>query len=204
MPQLDSDSFTYSNGNLATVSSAKWTKTTDYADMVVDTNAIKGVGDDCSGIITSWSGSTTNQYSQVTVVIRIGDDGGPAVRMNDEGDGYHLHVGGAGNSALYKRTNNAFAQIAAAIYGVANGDIVYIEMQGNVITCHLNADNTYIVYTDNDTPIASGKPGVRGYSATTRLDSWLAGDFGSPATAVGPLVGGMLTESHLINGRLTP
>src|SRR5436190_9493647 len=112
MPTLDSDSFTYSNGNLATVSSAKWTKLSLTPDCVVTSNAITGTAsNDCAAVITSWSGSTSNQWAQATLVTRTGDDGGPTVLSNATGTYYNVGAGSAWN--LYKVIAGSYTLLAA-------------------------------------------------------------------------------------------
>lgn len=174
MAQLDSDVFTYSNGNLATVSSAKWTKLSGFADLVVASNQVRGANVDCIAVITTWPGSTTDQYAQMVLSTVSGDSGGPAIRCSAVDDGYIVsHIGGT-SFRVFKVVNGVFTNIGTG--GTpANGDLAYIELQGTTLI--LKQNGVTRITLPSESSIASGQPGAFSFDAIGLLDSWAAGDF---------------------------
>lgn len=171
MPQLDSDTFTYSNGNLATVSSAKWTKLSGFNDLVVASNQVTGSGD-AGSVITSWSGSTADHYSQVLVATNA-DDGGPTVRSSATNTFYLLDINSGTSWHVYRAP--AFTDLGNATATAANGDTAYFEMQGTTIISKLNGVTVNNI--TGESTIASGKPGIWISGGSLLLDTWVAGDF---------------------------
>lgn len=193
MPQFDSDAFTYADGNLATVSSAKWTKMSSLADMVVSTNKVRGTGADSASVITSWSGSTTDHYAQVAVSTISSDAGGPTVRGDAVNNMYLGHLGTSSAIEVYSDVVGTFTRIIASASNCANGDTFYLEIQGTNLVVKKNGVQTDTV---SNSALASGKPGVYGFDTTHRLDDWAAGDF-SP---VGPVITVQPTPQTVIAG----
>lgn len=177
MPQLDSDTFTYSDGNLATVSSGKWTKLSGMADCVVVSNAIRGTGADSVDVITSWSGSTGDQWSQATLVTTNGDDGGPTVRSDATSTFYGVHSAGATGWGIYRVLTGGFTRIAGYSGSADNSDVAYLEIQSTTLIMKEGGSGGTTVLTITDSNIASGKPGMWMFSTGSRYDLWSAGDF---------------------------
>ena len=187
MPQLDSDSFTYSNGNLATVSSAKWTKLSGFLDLVVTSNQLNGTGgSDGAAVITSWAGSTTDQYAQVTYAA-ANAYGGPTIRSDGTSTFYLLDCQPT-VWALYKVIAGGFTALSTQSVTSVNGDLAYIEMQGTVITCKRNGVTLGTLTQVSESSIASGKPGIRIYDNAQIVDDWLAGDFSAGGSGIVPIV----------------
>jgi hypothetical protein len=179
MPQLDQDSFTYSDGALAGASGAKWTKLSGFTDVSVASNQVTGNGGNCVAVITTWSGSTTDQYSQITTATSAApaDNGGPTVRSNAV-DTFYLCYGGfnAGSQySAYKCVGGVYTSIGTAGGTPSSGDVVYIEMQGSTIVCKENGGT--IITVSSESSIASGKPGIQTNAAAAKSDDWVAGDF---------------------------
>lgn len=190
MPQLDSDAFTYSNGNLATVSSAKWTKLTGMTDITVATNAVRGSGADCAAQITTWSGSTTSQYAQIVMTTKAADEGALLLFGNGVSTYYYIRGDGANGIDVYKVVTGSFTQVHGFGGSYVNGDTVYAENQAGNFNIKVNGASAY---TFTDTAITSGKPGVGAFSASGLFDDWAAGDFAAGGGAFTPGVASLLT-----------
>jgi hypothetical protein len=182
MPQqFDADTFTYANGNLATVSSGKWTMDTWFStDLVVSGNAITGVAasGSRSDVITSWAGSTTDQWADLKIASGSGSGSpGPVVRSNGAGTYYFVTCNIGGTPTLQRATGNSAFALAGGTHVVAVGDVLRLEAQGTTLRVFVNG---VLDITFTDTNIASGKPGVYGTIATIFGDNWAAGDFSTP------------------------
>lgn len=174
MPQLDSDAFTYSNGNLATVSSAKWTKDTAFADPVVTSNQLNAAFDtDAAARISSWSGSTADHYSEAVLATDGGDNGGPCVRSDGAGTFYCVGTI-AGAIRIFEVTAGSFASIAGPTGAYAEGDTIRISAVGTTITVYANGVQQAQV---TDGTITTGRPGMTPFSNAGKWDNWAAGDF---------------------------
>lgn len=182
MPQLDSDAFTYSNGNLATASAAKWTKLSGFSDCVVASNQLSGSGGgDAGDVITSWAGNAADQYSQLTLAASA-DSGSPTVR-SDAASTFYMAERFAGVT-IWRVVGGSFTSIGTASVTWANGDVHYLDMQGTTLVCKQNGTVVATVLGENSIP--SGKPGIWISGTAYVVDDWAAGDFaggGGPTVA---------------------
>ena len=177
MPQRDSDAFTYSDGNLATVSSGKWTKLSGFADLTVVSNKLQRTASgDSFSVITTWSGSTGDQYSQA-VMSTVASNAGPTLRSDGTSTMYLLacNVGGS-TTRVYKCVSGTFTQLDSVASVPSNGDTIYFEIQGYAM---ISKFNTTVVnnFTDGGSAIATGKPGMYFSGTSPIFDDWAAGDF---------------------------
>jgi hypothetical protein len=175
MPQLDSDTFTYSDGDLATVSAGKWTNLSGPTNLVqVASNAIGPSAGSAAVVITTWSGSTVDQYGQI-VISTLGDFGGITVRSNQTHTYYTFQFqNGAGTSEVYKVVLGTATMLSSTAITWSASDTAYIEIQGTTIITKQNGTNRH---NFTDAAIASGSPGIDTYSNTTAWDNWAGGDF---------------------------
>lgn len=181
MPQLDSDTFTYSNGNLATVSSAKWTKLSGFSDVTITSNQVVADNTARAAVITTWAGSATDHYSQA-VASTATNEGGSTIRSDAASTFYHPLI--TADSFMYVEkviagTGTIISTTAMA--ALANGDTVYIEIQGTTIKTKKNGT---VVNNFTDASIASGKPGIGTDTLGLVMDNWAAGDFSVAATGI--------------------
>lgn len=179
MPQLDSDAFTYSNGALATVSSAKWTKASLFADLNVTSNQLQGAGagNDKVGVIATWGGSTTDQYSQVVVSGSSLAFAGPTVHSDGTGTFYLLELNVDGTHCqVTKCVAGTYTTLQQFVAQAVAGDIAYLEWVGGTLNAKINGVS---IGTKADSAIASGKPGIRIFDSGSSVivDDWAAGDF---------------------------
>jgi hypothetical protein len=179
MPQLDSDTFTgYSDGNLATVSAGKWTKLSGFNDLVVASEKVVGAGafSDAAAVITSWAGSTTDQWSS-WIVGGGSAFNGPTVHSDGASTFYVLEVNINGTQCqVTKCVGGSFTALAQFTGQAFGGDVVYLEWVAGVLTAKINGVS---IGTHSNSDIASGKPGGRLFDlGTTNMDGWAGGDFG--------------------------
>jgi hypothetical protein len=169
------ETFTYSNGALSTASAGVWTKPSGFADMQVNTNAITAAGADAYNVITTWVGSTSNQYAQVVVTTPSTDGGGPVVKGDAVNNAYVGHTGGSpAIEEVYLVSGGGFTIKGNGGGTVIANDVFYIEVQSNVIIAKRNGT---LSFSFSDSTIATGKPGVYGFDNAHRLDTWQGGDF---------------------------
>lgn len=186
MAQLDSDTFTYADGALATVSSGKWTHLSFGTALNVVSERVKNTaGNEGAAVISTWAGSTTEQWSQVTVrgSGAGADFHGPTVLSDVEGTFYFLdvRVGGAALH-IYKVVGGSFTDLKSESVVLADGDTVRLEYESGVLTGKINGVTAITVA---NTDIASGKPGIRCWAQALALDNWAAGDFSVVASTLG-------------------
>jgi hypothetical protein len=169
--QLDSDTFTYSDGELATVSGGKWTRCTISAnDVHVASNQIHDNSTEHATVITSWAGSLTQQWSEVLFI--SGNFGGPTI-FNDGASTFYLaELQDGVPLVLYWVQSGSFTNIANG--GTTTPGHTYrirVETPGTIIV----SDNGADIITQAHSSITSGKPGLRSWANI--MDNWKAGDF---------------------------
>lgn len=187
MPQLDSDSFTYSNGGLAAVSGGKWTDLSIGGAIPVVSNQLSGPTSECAAVITSWSGSTTLQYSEI--VWTSGSFGGPTIFSSATNTFYLLDIT-PGGCQIYKVVGGAFTSLGSG--GIPTAGHLYRLSMSVAGTLVATDNGSTIITVTGETSITSGKPGIRDWS--TVLDSWAAGDFSVAGSADG-VAGSILMTS---------
>ena len=187
MPQLDSDSFTYSDGALATVSSGKWAADSNLGDLDVSSGAVRSFTTNRAARIASWTGSTADHYAQCTLVTPDTNYGaGPIIRSDGAGTFYQVGINAinGSTSALYRWAAGTQIELQQFSMTVANGDTIYLEAQGTTLVVKQNG--TVRTTLAGEATIASGRPGLSGYTNWS-LDNWAAGDFGGAAVLVVPI-----------------
>lgn len=212
MPQLDSDAFTYADGALATVSAAKWTdagtgQVSGGSDNRVVSNAIQGLAVanvDRLSVITAWTGSTTDQYSAITLTNTGSAVAfcGPCIHMNALGTFYVFEMNCSGTDSRFSKcVTGAYGVISQFALQFTTGDICLLQWVSGTLTVFKNGVNSGSVA---DSSIASGKPGIRTWNndagVTPKFDSWTAGDFsasgGKPTTYYAQQTRKFMKERH--------
>jgi len=191
MGQLDSDTFPYAAGALETVSSGKWTRTSDSGFTGIDCDgagSVTGHGNnDAVYIPTSWSGSTSDHYSEIKLGT-LQNDGGPCVRVTD-GTTTTMYLADLDPATAFPTTNyTIFMKNSATFTAVSGGsgsintftvgDVFRLEIQGTTLTLKQNGT---VVKTCTDSTLATGKPGMHTDSTAIKYTDWAAGDFAGGA-----------------------
>ena len=172
------DSFTYSNGSLATVSGGVWANV--LTSMDVTSNAVFNHG--TSDAVCKWTSNTftNDQDSQVVAVAlpTASTDGGPVVRCQSGAASFYLAdfsiVGGSYNIAIFKCTAGSFLQIGSTQTGAATGainDVLKLVITGTTLTPSVNGVNKT---TQTDGTFSTGVPGMHlsGSTTTPSWDNW--------------------------------
>lgn len=191
MPELDTDTFTYADGALDTVSGGKWTQLSGFNDILVASNALSGGAGDKVDVITSWSGSGTSHYSQCVQVAV--DTFMPTVTVYSDAVStfYLLETVGTPTWDVYKCVGGSFTSLNSVAQAQTNGDTVYMENQAGTIVTKRNGGAAVNNFADG--AIASGKPGLFvGGGGSAVLDNWAAGDFAAAGAAARPSRFGLL------------
>lgn len=184
MPQLDSDAFAYSAGALVTVSSGKWTDGTFPATQTVGgsvTEQVGSTGSDAGAIITSWSGSTTDHYSQVDMVsVTPSGEGGVILRGNSGDDQIVVDFVTGDVCYVFERINGTYNQVGDTLTfndTITTGDVLYADIQGSIVTVKQNGVS--LGTRSNSWTVTSGVPGIwsSGGGSSFLMDNWVAGDF---------------------------
>jgi hypothetical protein len=183
---------TYSNGALPTVSGGVYSKPTDWPNPIaISSHLAAGTASgDNACYLTSWAGSTTFQWAEVT--ISTADDFvGPTLYNSTVGDFFYLDcLPDLLRMDLYRVTSNqVFSQLltSPSTPAFGAGDVCRLEIDTNTagsiaLTAYLNG--TAVVFlTVGAGTLTSGKPGLRIWNTTTRLSQFRAGDFAQASAA---------------------
>jgi hypothetical protein len=200
---IASESFTYSNGDLQTVSGGNWTGLLQSwcgaGCINVSSNKLLAGAPGIPGVGIKWSGSgsfTDNQYASAVLGGLPAFNGndhylGVACRMQgNEGtrDWYGASVSESAGSSpfttrLFKIINGSETVIHEAAVAWANGDRLEIECSGTTIRVLRNSAALGGSFTATDTEIPSGVPGVYGKSgASMTFDDMQMGNLSGGGT----------------------
>lgn len=206
MAERDTDPFTYGDGNLATVSSGKWTALSAFLDCVVASNEVIGASTtDHADVITSWAFGN-DQYSEVTFHGPVGYGSfpaGPTVRSNAVDAAYLLAVLNT-NWTVYKMP--AFTVLAGpTAVTPADGDVWRIEATGGATTTlkvYRNGVQQGSNITDSSSALTTGKPGIFANRNTcTPMTAWAAGDFSTPGAPAFAQLDSLVRPFNMTRGR---
>lgn len=217
--QIASEAFTYSNGNIFSVSGGNWTQSggNGASTVTIVSNALSSAS--ANGVYGRWTGAgsfTADQYSQITVTSSNGTTRwiGVAVRMGTSTSGFTGYVLSCAstNCKLEKYVSGALTTLqAATAHGISiNGKTVRLSITGTTLTPLVNgATPAGFSATYTDPAIASGTPGwAVGSQASSSIgaDDWSGGITGNPSAATPTLTaapvqtGGTITFSTSSGG----
>jgi hypothetical protein len=177
------DTFTRANsGNLG----ANWTANSDATTtgtMGIVSNAAQPSINGNAASFYSAAPFQADQYAQVVLnVSALGTNthgGGPTVR-GSAGGYYRLFCSGnniANNCQIAKVVNGTFTSLGGTTQTMASGDLLRLEIVGNVLNAYRNGN--LIIGPVTDSALATGAPGVCGFMAasspTASLVKWEGG-----------------------------
>lgn len=178
------DTFTYSNGQLSTVSGGRWV---DLSTQKVQVASNAATYDASAGDGIAYDGSNTwaNDHYAQAVLTGTGYPG-LGVRLGTGPNGYMCYAAGvpSGNLKIDKETAGSRTNLASL--SLVSGHTGYLSAVGTTIEFK---DNTVSQGTVTDSAFASGKPGLfmyNGGSATADLweaDNIPTGAGGGPTVA---------------------
>lgn len=162
-----SDNFTYSNGNLETVSGGKWVKHSTYTDLIVTNNALDMPAASAESAAYWVSTDLTDDHcSQITIVAVGTGNSSPTVRVSTT-DKQHYRI--AGGVLSYVNASGSTSSMVAA-FTPTTGDIVKLCAKGSTISAQRNSDAPISV---TDTRLTTGKAGIFERYQDTVLDNWV-------------------------------
>jgi hypothetical protein len=188
---MATDSFTYSDGNLQTVSGGVWVQRTGTATVSTNRVTTSNRTDDTESY---WSTAVTDdQYSQA-VVTNNGtgqySDAGVATRIATGAHSHYMLVIDQqnGDLALYRASAGSFATLGTYAAGTGTGTL-RLESVGSSHTGYLNGVPRITV---TDATHTSGRVGIHIYLETgtgiSYVDDWDGGSLGATAVAANPPV----------------
>lgn len=184
-----SDSFTYSDGVLATVSSGKWTARNNSIDVVSNQfNDGAGTSNSYSEVATTEVDFANDHEAEITVhALGTADYVGPAVRVSASGC-YAVRCDGANAAGrvIVRMDGTTPTNIGTVRVIPVNGDTVKLRAVGSTITVYVNGS---LVDTVTDATFTTGQPGIyyhRGNSSVSRGDNFSAADIASGPSIIRP------------------
>jgi hypothetical protein len=113
-----------------------------------------------------------DHYSQA-VITNVGTNtGGPAVRVQANGDNYQI-VNDSGTIRLFRVISGGFVSLEDTAVTVANGDVIRVVASGTTISI---LKNGVTAASQTDANISGGMPGIYLYDAVSTWDDWEGGD----------------------------
>lgn len=163
-----SDSFTYSNGNLVTVSSGKWAYMTGSESAIVSSNTVTVSDNSGSNRLVYWvdTALSDDHCSKFTIVTLGSSNMSPTVRQSATAGTHYRWSANAVNAYVNGSYNS---QVFAGLPTLAGGDIVELCAKGTTITALLNGSQ---VGTGTSSVIATGYAGISLHYSNAFLDNW--------------------------------
>jgi len=163
------DSFTYSDGALPTVSGGLWAIPSYATSVSVVSGYVQGSTDTSQNIAyyTGWSGA--DQCATVTIVSVVSGLTGPAVRINSSTD--TLYWLSANNFSIKKRVASTETSLTSDI-SATTGDILKLCANGTTLTSYKNGT---LISTVTDSDISTGYSGFRETFTSNHLDDFILG-----------------------------
>jgi len=171
------DTFNYSNGELATVSSGNWT------NLLNDIDIFNGEFYETDGSTRSYAAVSTSVYdfldnheSEILITaLNVGDRIGPGVRLTSSG-GYALSIDGFndGGRAILRIDGTNGTIIGTVPIVPVVGDTLTLRVVGNQISAYIN---NVLIDTVTDNTYSTGQPGIyynRTNVNTSRGDNFVA------------------------------
>lgn len=183
----DSDPFTYSDGDLGTVSSSAWVNMSGSDELVVVSGHVEADATPVYGELSYRSGTWgDDQYSQFTLVSAPTGSSRYAVigvRANgtagSTGTGYFAWFDEGSLCAIYEMAAGSFGSSLTTCSGYpAAGSVMKLNISGSTITLY---DDGAPIASTSDGTVTSGSPAIGGYglsSTPVQIDDWSASDEG--------------------------
>lgn len=172
MTQLVSDSFAYSNGALATVSSGAWAIQTVAGGLDVISQEVRENTQFSVGRFTTTAPPSSDYYSEVkltTVLSNTTDEGvGPAVRVASGAGAGTAYIAQCNSieTRLYQIANGVFLQVGTDGVACALGDVVRLEVSG------IGATVSLVVKRNGTAIITAGDSSAGRITATNSYGIW--------------------------------
>lgn len=191
MTYTQTDNFDRANANPI---GGNWVTVPSNSAIQIVSNAAtpSSLAADCSCIWTAITSFPTDQYSQaaVTVTGTVGGNAGMGVivRGSKTANTYYrlcIDHAAASNVFLGKKVAGTSTAIWTRTQAFTDGDILRLEVRGNILRALLNGVAIGADVTDNS--ILGGYPGLH-YSSTetaASADTWQAGSLGMPFYSIG-------------------
>jgi hypothetical protein len=183
-----SDTFTYSDGSLPTVSSSAWADRRNTVD-VTTARATTTTSGFAIATVTGGSGWTDEQYAEVTVTATSSTREGVALRYGPDAspneDGYIIYYEQDLNVVRILKFDNGSQSFVGSDISVtfSNGQELkaYVETSGADAVFTIFQDTVQIATRTDNSGIAptNGRPGVLLSSASAAVDNFVGGILGT-------------------------
>jgi hypothetical protein len=189
---IASDNFNRADGAVG----ANWTQTnTDAGSMSISGNAcIPGNSLGTSSMVWAGAGAFSNdQYAKVTLkAIDFGSSNygfGVTVRSSNDlttaRDNYYFYAGSDNTGELGKVVNGTTTVLGSGTVNATTNDTIALEVVGTTLICYLNDVPLGGSFTQTDSSLSTGKPGLmgRGDSGVAKGAPWEGGDVTAGSSA---------------------
>jgi len=215
---MATDAFTGTNGTALPTYSANWSyvvgSTTDHQ---IQSNAVATNSGADVASRSNHQAYGADQFSQAVISgVETGQYRGVCVRMGADGSNNYYGFAADGiSSFLFRYESGSFTQIGTNGSGIANGQVIRLEIEGTQLRPFINGSQTGTPGNQTDATYATGVPGIytSGAGIAFLIDTWegndlvsLAVDTVTPGTfadaETGIVIGGSLFEAAQGTGRV--